>query len=208
MIEEQTNSIKKSLPDGVALVAVSKFQPISAIQRAYSVGQRIFGESRPQELAEKHKQLPLDIQWHFIGHLQTNKIRMIVPFVTLIHSIDSFKLAQAVSDEAVKIGRVVDVLLQIHIAAEQTKQGFNELELDDLEQFRLLKGIRIVGLMGMASNTDDKGVIELEFRTLKQLYEKYNFSVLSMGMSSDYQIAVQNGSNMIRVGSLIFGDRN
>lgn len=208
MIEEQINSIKKSLPDGVVLVAVSKFQPISAIQRAYSVGQRIFGESRPQELAEKHKQLPLDIQWHFIGHLQTNKIRMIVPFVTLIHSIDSFKLAQAVSDEAVKIGRVVDVLLQIHIAAEQTKQGFNELELDDLEQFRLLKGIRIVGLMGMASNTDDKGVIELEFRTLKQIYEKYNFSVLSMGMSSDYQIAVQNGSNMIRVGSLIFGDRN
>lgn len=208
MIEEQINSIKKSLPDGVVLVAVSKFQPISAIQRAYSVGQRIFGESRPQELAEKHKQLPLDIQWHFIGHLQTNKIRMIVPFVTLIHSIDSFKLAQAVSDEAVKIGRVVDVLLQIHIAAEQTKQGFNELELDDLEQFRLLKGIRIVGLMGMASNTDDRGVIELEFRTLKQIYEKYNFSVLSMGMSSDYQIAVQNGSNMIRVGSLIFGDRN
>lgn len=208
MIEEQINSIKKSLPDGVVLVAVSKFQPISAIQRAYSVGQRIFGESRPQELAEKHKQLPLDIQWHFIGHLQTNKIRMIVPFVTLIHSIDSFKLAQAVSDEAVKIGRVVDVLLQIHIAAEQTKQGFNELELDDLEQFRLLKGIRIVGLMGMASNTDDRGVIELEFRTLKQIYEKYNFSVLSMGMSSDYQIAVQNGSNIIRVGSLIFGDRN
>lgn len=208
MIEEQINSIKKSLPDGVVLVAVSKFQPISAIQRAYSVGQRIFGESRPQELAEKHKQLPLDIQWHFIGHLQTNKIRMIVPFVTLIHSIDSFKLAQAVSDEAAKIGRVVDVLLQIHIAAEQTKQGFNELELDDLEQFRLLKGIRIVGLMGMASNTDDRGVIELEFRTLKQIYEKYNFSVLSMGMSSDYQIAVQNGSNIIRVGSLIFGDRN
>lgn len=210
MIEEQIDRIKKTLPQDVHLVAVSKFQPIAAIEQAYAVGQRLFGESRPQELAEKHAKLPKDIQWHFIGHLQTNKIRLIIPFVTLIHSIDSYRLAEAVSVEAIKAGRVVDVLLQVHIASEQTKQGFGVDEIEKLMDSGILKewsGIRVVGLMGMATYTDDRTLIEHEFNTLALLFRRYNLLILSMGMSEDYPLAVECGSNMVRIGSSIFGQR-
>lgn len=210
MIERKIEEIKKSLPMGVELVAVSKFQPKESIERAYAVGQRIFGESRPQELAEKYQALPKDIEWHFIGHLQTNKVKTIIPFVSLIHSIDSVRLAEAVSAEALRVGRVVDVLLQVHIACEETKQGFSVDEIVQIieqKQFNSLCGMRIAGLMGMATYTDNSEQIEREFRKLSELQAKYGFRLLSMGMSEDYLIAIACGSNMVRIGSSIFGSR-
>lgn len=210
-IQENLLRIKSSLPQEVTLVAVSKFHPIEDIQQAYQVGQRIFGESRPQEMLQKYQSLPQDIEWHFIGHLQTNKIKMIIPFVKLIHSVDSLRLAAAISDAARREGRVVDVLLEVYIASEQTKQGLAPQEVDEIMARRSdeeYSGINIVGVMGMATFTDDMAQVESEFKKLAEIYHKYGFRVLSMGMSEDYPLAVACGSNMVRIGSSIFGSRN
>lgn len=210
-VTENLLKIKDSLPENVTLVAVSKFHPSKDIEQAYQAGQRIFGESRPQEMLQKYQSLPKDIEWHFIGHLQTNKIKMIVPFVSLIHSVDSLRLAQAISEAAIKEGRVVDVLLEVHVAKEQTKQGFTPEQVDEVVAQSLsseYNGINIVGVMGMATFTDDMNQVESEFKKLAAIYHKHNFRVLSMGMSDDYPLAISCGSNMVRVGSSIFGNRN
>jgi pyridoxal phosphate enzyme (YggS family) len=214
-----TNNIKKitsELPTNVVLVAVSKTQPNNAILEAYQTGQRIFGENKVQELVAKYESLPKDIEWHMIGHLQTNKVKFIAPFVHLIHGIDSFKLLAEVNKHAQSNHRIINVLLQVFIAKEETKFGFSEEEIIGLlnsKAFQELKNIKVVGLMGMATNTDNKQQIRNEFKTLKQLFVKLqtlNFKpqTLSMGMSSDYKIAIEEGSTMIRVGSSIFGERN
>jgi pyridoxal phosphate enzyme (YggS family) len=201
------------------LVAVSKTKTNDEISELYNLGQRDFGENYVKELLEKYEALPKDILWHFIGHLQTNKVKLIVPFIHLVHGVDSLKLLTEINKEAKKSGRVVQCLLQIHIASEETKFGFSETELsdffDDSHYLTELQNIKISGLMGMASFTDDEQKIRNEFRSLKLLYDKYAvsnysnccFSILSMGMSADYKIALQEGSNMIRIGSLLFGER-
>ena len=196
----------------IALVAVSKTKPIEDIIDLYNLGHRDFGENYVQELVDKAERLPKDIRWHFIGHLQSNKVRSIVPFIYLIHGVDSVKLLKEIAKQAEKSGRVVDCLLQVHIAQEETKFGFDETELldMDLKQFPSLK---IKGLMGMASLTDDINKIRIEFKSLKTLFEKLKtqnpeLSILSMGMSADYKIAIEEGSNMVRIGSLLFGERN
>jgi hypothetical protein len=188
------------------------------IQAAYSVGQRLFGENKALEMRDKHAQLPTDIEWHFIGHLQTNKIKYIIPYVTLIHSIDSLSLLQAVNKEAAKHDRVVDCLLQFHIATEETKFGLDRAEADELMQhYAELPNVRIVGVMGMATNTDNKEQVRSEFRNLHSIFvdlkSKYfadrpEFKEVSMGMSHDWQIAVEEGSSLIRLGSTIFGARD
>ena len=196
----------------ITLVAVSKTKPIEDIIDLYNLGHRDFGENYVQELVDKAERLPKDIRWHFIGHLQSNKVRSIVPFIYLIHGVDSVKLLKEIAKQAEKSGRVVDCLLQVHIAQEETKFGFDETELldMDLKQFPSLK---IKGLMGMASLTDDINKIRIEFKSLKTLFEKLKtqnpeLSILSMGMSADYKIAIEEGSNMVRIGSLLFGERN
>lgn len=208
--------IRASLPDGVTLVAVSKFHPAEALQEAYDAGQRVFGESRPQEMAAKYRELPKDIEWHMIGHLQTNKVKYLAPFVSLIHSVDSMKLAETIDKEAAKAGRMIDVLLQLHIAQEETKFGWDAAELEHFLQngeLSALKHIRIRGLMGMASLTDDTAQVSGEFRTLHNVFitfrEKYlpHMDVLSMGMSGDYPLAIAEGATMVRIGSSIFGAR-
>lgn len=208
--------IRASLPEGVTLVAVSKFHPAEALQEAYDAGHRIFGESRPQEMAAKYRELPKDIEWHMIGHLQTNKVKYLAPFVSLIHSVDSLKLAETIDKEAARAGRVIDVLLQLHIAQEETKFGWNAAELEHFLQngeLSALKHIRIRGLMGMASLTDDTVQVSGEFRTLHNVFitfrEKYlpHMDVLSMGMSGDYPLAIAEGATMVRIGSSIFGAR-
>lgn len=203
----------------VVLVAVSKTKPIEDIKELYDLGQRDFGENYVQELTEKQSQLPNDIRWHFIGHLQSNKVKSIASFVNLIHGVDSFKLLKEVNKQAEKNNRIIDCLLQVHIASEETKFGLNETELDQLmKQFShdTMKNVRLTGLMGMASLTDDRDKVRNEFHSLKRLFDKINtqysifniqFSILSMGMSSDYKIAVEEGSTMVRIGSLIFGER-
>ena len=204
----------------VVLVAVSKTKPVEAIEELYDLGQRDFGENYVQELVEKQAQLPKDIRWHFIGHLQSNKVKHIAPFVHLVHGIDSFKLLKEINKEAKKNNRTIDVLLQVHIAEEETKFGLDENELHELlhtnsDQLHQLTDTTIKGLMGMASFTDDSQKIRGEFSYLKSLFDKYvqtqiqnsKFEILSMGMSSDYTIAIEEGSNMVRIGSLIFGDR-
>ena len=211
-------SIRPLIPDGVRLVAVSKTKPAAMIQDAYSVGQRLFGENKALEMRDKHAQLPTDIEWHFIGHLQTNKIKYIIPYVTLIHSIDSLSLLQAVNKEAAKHDRVVDCLLQFHIATEETKFGLDRAEADELMQhYAELPNVRIVGVMGMATNTDNKEQVRSEFRNLHSIFvdlkSKYfadrpEFKEVSMGMSHDWQIAVEEGSTLIRLGSTIFGPRD
>ncbi len=211
-------SIRPLIPDGVRLVAVSKTKPAAMIQDAYSVGQRLFGENKALEMRDKHAQLPDDIEWHFIGHLQTNKIKYIIPYVTLIHSIDSLSLLQAVNKEAAKHDRVVDCLLQFHIATEETKFGLDRAEADELMQhYAELPNVRIVGVMGMATNTDNKEQVRSEFRNLHSIFvdlkSKYfadrpEFKEVSMGMSHDWQIAVEEGSTLIRLGSTIFGPRD
>ncbi|MCM1021256.1 MAG: YggS family pyridoxal phosphate-dependent enzyme [Muribaculum sp.] len=217
-IENNVRQVAASLPMGVTLVAVSKFHPADALMRAYNAGQRDFGESRAQEMVDKAKTLPNDIRWHFIGHLQTNKVRMIMPYVSMIHSIDSPRLLKYVSDEAVRAGRVVDVLLQAHVADEETKTGFMPDELVEFaEAFKSdqYPGVRVRGLMGMATNTDNEVRIRNDFEALKQLFVKIkstpvlsdDFKVLSMGMSHDYPLALECGSNMVRVGTMIFGER-
>ncbi len=195
----------------ITLVAVSKTKPVADIQALYGLGQRDFGENYVQELVEKQKILPADIRWHFIGHLQSNKVKLIAPFVYLIHGVDSFKLLQEINKQAAKINRVVDCLLQVHIAQEETKFGFNENELAcAIEQFNNLEmhNVNVKGLMGMASFTDDIDKVRSEFKYLKSLFDKYaQLSTLSMGMSSDYKIAVEEGGTMVRIGSLLFGER-
>lgn len=220
MIAENLNKIKSSLPKNVELVAVSKTKPKEDIQEAYDAGQRIFGENRVQELVEKAEELPEDIQWHMIGHLQSNKVKDLVPVVDLIHGVHKFKLLKAINAAAKKADRVISVLIQFHIAQEDSKSGFTfdeAKEMVESEQFSELQNITICGVMGMATLTDDKEQIEDEFRTLNNYFEVFkshyfkfidDFKIVSMGMSGDYKIAIEEGSNMVRVGSAIFGKRN
>jgi pyridoxal phosphate enzyme (YggS family) len=219
-IKENLLKIQSSLPENVTLVAVSKTKPIADLQEAYNAGQRIFGENRIQEMADKYEALPKDIQWHMIGHLQSNKVKYMAHFVDLIHGVDKFKTLKEINKQAKKNDRIINCLLQAKIAKEDSKFGFSFekiKEIIDSEELALLENIKIVGLMGMATFTDDNQQLEKEFSSLKDLFEKLksenklnncNLEVLSMGMSGDYKIAVENGSNMIRVGSSIFGSRN
>ena len=219
MISEQIKSIQESLPEGVRLIAVSKFHPNEAIIEAYKAGQRLFGENHVQELTAKHESLPSDIEWHFIGHLQTNKVKYIAPFVSLIHGIDTPKLLKVVDKEGAKVGRVIPCLLQIHIATEETKFGFSREECLEMLSSGIiseLQHVQICGLMGMATNTNDEAQIREEFHTLHSLFEELKesyfkdaptFKELSMGMSDDYPIAIEEGSTLIRVGTKIFGER-
>jgi len=215
-IKENLQNIKSELPKHVTLVAVSKTKPIELIKEAYEAGQRDFGENYAQELEEKEIQLPKDIKWHAIGHLQTNKVKYIAPFVHLIHAVDSLNLLEEINKRAFKNNRKIDCLLQIYIAKEETKFGFSPEECVELlqsEEFKNLRHINIVGLMGMASNTSNNNQIRNEFHLLKILFDKLSlhnpkFSILSMGMSSDYKIAIEEGSTMVRIGSSIFGERN
>ncbi len=207
-------------PLHINLVAVSKIQPVQAIKELYQFGQKDFGENYVQELVEKQTQLPADIRWHFIGHLQTNKVKLIAPFIYLVQGVDSFKLLKEINKEAKKNNRIIKILLQVHIAKEETKFGLDENELADLLNNQLtnepLHHINIVGLMGMASFIDDMDKVRKEFKHLKTLYDKYSrlstfnlqLQTLSMGMSSDYELAIEEGSNMVRIGSLIFGERH
>ena len=219
--EQQYKEIKNKLSAyNATLVAVSKTKPATDIQALYQLGQRDFGENYVQELTEKQAGLPTDIRWHFIGHLQSNKVKYIAPFVHLIHGVDDFKLLKEINKQAAKQNRVIDCLLQVHIAQEETKFGLSDEELEgvvhEVTNTTTLNSICIRGLMGMASNTDDENKIRAEFRHLKMLFDKYaavsktNFqlSILSMGMSSDYVIALEEGSTMVRIGSLLFGARD
>jgi pyridoxal phosphate enzyme (YggS family) len=211
--------LKSKLPSNVKLVAVSKTKPVSDIEIAYNAGQRIFGENRVQELLNKIDLLPSDIQWHLIGHLQTNKVKHIVPYISMIQSVDSLKLLYAIDTEANKINKVIDCLLQIHIASEETKFGFSMCDLSEYlrtEDVMLLKNIRICGVMGMATFTSDTAAVRKEFAFLKKCFQSLKnsyfsssqyFNEISMGMSGDYEIAVEEGSTMVRIGSLIFGER-
>ena len=260
MISDNLRSILDKLPSGVQLVAVSKFHPVSAILEAYNAGQRVFGENRPQELAAKVLLLPADIQWHFIGHLQTNKLKLVLPYVTLVQSVDSFHLLEAISAWAVANNKVVDVLLELHLGAEETKHGFTEEEIlsichserseesicgkvvlsqtvasrplplrgplplmrprvatglrnTTLPSEEIESGIRIRGLMGMATNTDDMAVVERDFERIERLFQKIQamglpgFDQLSIGMSGDWPLAVKHGATMVRIGTDIFGPR-
>ena len=219
-ISTKINEFKLSLePKGVKLIAVSKTKPIETLQEAYDAGQRVFGENNVQELVQKAEALPKDIEWHLIGHLQSNKVKYIAPFISLIHSVDSIKLAQEINKQGLKNNRVIDCLLQVYIADEETKYGLGYDELIDLlrsEEFTNLTHCRIVGLMGIATNTDNQRQINEEFRELTVLFNGIKqsyfrqadyFKEISMGMSSDYELAIENGSTMIRIGSTIFGKR-
>ena len=219
MIKENLLKIKATLPDSVTLVAVSKTKPVSDLQEAYDAGQRAFGENYPQEMRDKHEVLPQDIQWHFIGHLQTNKIKYIIPYLTLIHSIDTANLLEAVNKEAKKHDRVVDCLLQFHIALEETKFGLDLEEARQLlesDAFKQMENVRICGVMGMATFTDDEAEVRKEFKYLKTIFntlkaeyfpDQPQFKELSMGMSEDYPIAIEEGATLVRIGSKIFGAR-
>ena len=252
MIAESLHTLREALPSGVELVAVSKFHPVERLMEAYEAGQRVFAESRPQELAAKVPQLPSDIQWHFIGHLQTNKLKLVLPYVSLVQSVDSLHLLQAISAWGTANNKVVDVLLELHLGAEQTKQGFSEEEilalligagtpsethghprpckregpaaegcgrgLSEAKEVSEgvpapMAGIRIRGLMGMATNTDDMAVVEKDFERIEALYNKIKasgregFDVLSIGMSQDWPVAVRHGATMVRIGTDIFGPR-
>ena len=218
-IADNLQQVLNELPEGVRLVAVSKFHPNEAIEEAYSAGQRVFGESKVQEMTAKYESLPKDIEWHFIGHLQTNKIKYIVPYVALIHGIDSYKLLVEVNKQAEKAGKVVNCLLQLHIAEEETKFGFSFDECRDMlaeGEWKTLSNIQLCGLIGMATNTDDNEQIKKEFCSLSSFFKEVKdswfadteaFRELSMGMSHDYHQAIAAGSTLIRVGSKIFGDR-
>lgn len=218
-IARNIEEIRKTIPEGVRLVAVSKFHPAEAIMEAYGAGQRIFGESRAQELVAKHKVLPADIEWHFIGPLQTNKVKDIVPFVSLIHSVDSSRLLLEIEKQAARVDRVVDVLLELRVAREETKHGLDEADSEALLTGGLLEGlahVRLRGVMGMATNTDDMDEVRLEFRQIRERFERMRallgeraagFTEISMGMSHDYPLAIDEGSTMIRVGTSIFGER-
>lgn len=217
-IAARLRGLQKEIPQGVNLVAVSKFQPVEAVRAAYDAGQRRFGESRVQELLEKIPQLPADVEWHFIGHLQTNKVKSLVGKVALIQSVDSRRLLELIDCEAAKKDIVADVLLQVHVAREETKFGFSPaelLEFMDSHIYETLKNVRIRGLMAMATNTDDDAVVRGDFAVVAGLFRQLressglkNFDILSMGMSEDWPIAVDEGADLIRVGSYIFGSRN
>lgn len=220
MIKENLNIVRATVPSDVTLIAVSKTKPVSDLQEAYDAGQRIFGENKALEMRDKHQALPDDIQWHFIGHLQTNKIKYIAPFVTLIHAIDSLSLLEAVNKEAAKNNRVINCLLQFHIAQEETKFGLDMEEarvMLESESYKNLNNINICGVMGMATFTDDAAQVRDEFKSLKNIFETLkenyfkgndSFKEISMGMSDDYPIAIEEGATMVRVGSKIFGARN
>lgn len=214
-IKNNLAEIKSSLPENVTLVAVSKTKPVSDLMEAYEAGQRIFGENKIQEMAEKFEQMPKDVQWHMIGHVQTNKVKFMASFVHLVHGVDSLKLLEEINKQALKNNRIIDCLLQIHIAEEDTKFGLDEKELNDLLQsdtFKNLRNVKIKGLMGMATFTENQYQIKKEFSHLKSIFDRISneypdFSILSMGMSGDYQLAIDSGSTMVRIGSSIFGTR-
>ena len=211
-IANNLRAIQNSLPLQLSLVAVSKTKPITAILEAYTAGQRIFGENKALELAEKAEKLPTDIQWHMIGHLQSNKVKYIAPFVSLIHGVDSIKLLQEIDKRAKQNNRIIDCLLQVHIATENTKFGFGIKEVEKvIEASKGFKNITITGLMAMATFTDDSNQINKEFASISQLFKKVKtkeLNTLSIGMSGDYKLAINNGSTMVRIGSAIFGHRN
>ena len=216
-ITDKIKEIRSSLPAGVTLVAVSKTYPAEAIREAYDAGQRIFGESRPQELKAKYEALPSDIEWHMIGHLQTNKVKYIAPFVALIHSVDSERLLECIDREARKCGRVIDCLLEIHVAAEESKSGWEYTELLDFVRSGAVgayENIRIRGVMCIATNTEDNAVVRADFEKLAAYHSELApmfgeaFDIISMGMSDDYPLAIECGSTMVRIGSKIFGYRN
>ncbi len=217
-IQENLNNIKSIIPAHVTLVAVSKTKPVADLMEAYNAGQRIFGENKIQEMTEKWEQMPKDIQWHMIGHVQTNKVKYMAQYVSLIHGVDSLKLLQEINKQAAKHNRVIDCLLQIHIAEEEAKFGLNEQELNELlntKEFKSLQKIKIIGLMGMATFTDNQSQIKKEFQNLKTIFDKHKvlktehcqLNTLSMGMSNDYKLAIKCGSTMVRIGSSIFGTR-
>lgn len=219
-MHERLENLKQALPPQVKLIAVSKTKPYTFIQEAYDAGQRIFGENKAQEMQQKNALLPQDIEWHFIGHLQTNKVKYIAPFVHLIHSVDSLKLLKEINREAQKNNRTIDCLLQFHIASEETKFGLDIDEAKQLlqsDEYQSFENIRICGVMGMATFTEHTETIRKEFRALKHIFdvlkqaffskESY-FKEISMGMSNDFPIAIEEGATMVRVGSLIFGERN
>ncbi|WP_313111087.1 YggS family pyridoxal phosphate-dependent enzyme [Aequorivita sediminis] len=216
MISENLKNLKSKLPNNVTLIAVSKTKPVSDLMQAYNAGHKVFGENKVQELEAKWQEMPKDIQWHMIGHLQRNKVKYIAPFVNLIHAVDSLRLLKEINKQAKKNERVIDCLLQIKIAEEDSKFGMDIadaaalLNSDELQSF---KNVKIVGLMGMATFTDDEKQITQEFQRLKKAFDQFKIAnselkILSMGMSGDYKIAIENGSNMVRVGSAIFGERN
>ena len=218
MIKQNLESILGKLPSGVQLVAVSKFHPVERLMEAYDAGQRIFGENRPQELAAKVPQMPSDVQWHFIGHLQTNKLKMVLPYASLVQSVDSFHLLEAINNWGAANNKVIDILLELHLGAEETKQGFSEDEI--LSIIAISEGtpsemanVRIRGLMGMATHTENEALIEKDFERIETLYNKIKstglpgFDILSIGMSGDWPLAVKHGATMVRIGTDIFGPR-
>ena len=219
-ISENLKKFNKELPNNVTLIAVSKTKPVSDLMEAYNAGQRAFGENKIQEMEAKWQEMPKDIEWHMIGHVQRNKVKYMAPFVSLIHAVDSLKLLKEINKEAEKNDRTINCLLQIKIAEEDSKFGMDEADAAKLlssEELKKLQNVKIVGLMGMATFTDDEKQISEEFQKLKKIYDQFrirsrNFGtelkILSMGMSGDYKIAIENGSNMVRVGSAIFGERN
>jgi PLP dependent protein len=219
-VRENIANLRKEIPDACTLIAVSKMQPLEKIQEAHSAGQRVFGENKAQEMVPNYEALPKDIRWHMIGHLQTNKVKYIAPFVTLIHSIDSVKLLEEVNRQASRFNRIIPCLLQVHIAEEETKFGFSPEEIDEIvasDVCSRLVNIEIKGLMGMATFTDNQDQVRREFRSLKALFDKLAVRKLpnvvamrevSMGMSGDYKIAIEEGSTMVRIGTAIFGERN
>ena len=219
-ISENIKHIKSQIPEYVTLIAVSKTKPKNMLFEAYNAGQRDFGENYVQELVDKETQLPKDINWHFIGHLQSNKVKYIAPFVSMIHAVDSEQLLKVIDKEGAKNNRIIDCLIQIHIAQEDSKFGFSEKEAEDFFQsnnWMQYNHVRICGLMGMATFTDDNQQIRLEFKSLKRLFDSFkttsmsevdSFNQLSMGMSGDFQIGIEEGSTLVRVGSAIFGDRH
>ncbi len=218
-VKENLTAVRKEIPARVKLIAVSKTKPVSMIMEAYEAGQRLFGENKAQELSEKYPQLPKDIRWHFIGHLQTNKVKYIAPFVAMIHSADSLKLLREINKQAVKNNRTIDCLLEFHIAEEASKFGLSLPEAEEILSdplFQSLQNIRICGVMGMATYTDDTAQIHREFSRLREIFNalktgyfsnKPEFKEISMGMSGDYKIAIEEGSTMVRIGSKIFGAR-
>ncbi|MAY82507.1 MAG: YggS family pyridoxal phosphate-dependent enzyme [Flavobacteriales bacterium] len=214
-VKEKLQEFKSNIPDSVTLVAVSKTKPAEMIQDAYQSGHLDYGENKAQEMQAKAKELPKDIRWHFIGHLQRNKVKYIAPHVHLIHSVDSLRLLREINKRAGNEERVIDVLLQVYIAKEESKYGLDEeevIEIMESDDFKSFENVKVIGLMGMATNTDNMETVRREFKSLKTFFDKikqqYDFSILSMGMTNDYEIAVEEGSTMLRVGSAIFGARS
>jgi pyridoxal phosphate enzyme (YggS family) len=215
-IADNLKTIKSSLPPNVTLIAVTKTHPVEKLMEVYNAGHLVFGENKVQEMCDKYEQLPKDIKWHLIGHLQTNKVKFVAPFVALIHSVDSLKLLEEINKQALKNNRIIECLLQIHIANEETKFGLSFDEATQLlnsNELKQLNNVKIVGLMGMATNTEDQNQVRDEFHSLNKFFKilqtnNNEFQTLSMGMSSDYKIAVEEGSNLIRIGSSIFGSRS